>query len=370
MQTKHFKIISSVFLIAVVAMALGFSSQSAAAGNLPAGDAQAQSNGFTGITSTDDGVAVAAIQPWTAAQMKAARPYPLARVDSSSAGLSSNVTLGPDGPAGFAPGARPEGSSAATVDTFVGDETLGVTPLGYSYPSPYTRFHVGAISAYTTYPFRTIGKLFFKQGGVSYVCSASVQGLKGIVTAGHCVHKGNNLSTGWSTNMVFVPAYRNGVAPYGQWAVPSLRTFTDWYANGSKGDYDHDWGAGYITQLRSGKTIGQTVGYLGYAYNFSRVQSWWLLGYPQASPFTGAYLYACTTSYAYDSPFYSGGPAPMAAGCDQTGGTSGGPWIMKFGSSNYLNSVNSHRATVRTQELAGPYADSNTKTVIFDWARR
>jgi V8-like Glu-specific endopeptidase len=214
-----------------------------------------------------------------------------------------------------------------------------------------------------------VGKLFFKQGGISYVCSASVIGLRGIITAGHCVHSGNNSAAGWSTNMIFVPAYRNGVAPFGQWAVSSLQTFNDWFAHGAAGDLDHDWGAGYITVLRNAKTIGQTVGYLGTAVNFSRLQSWWLLGYPQAAPFNGAFMYACNSSYAYDSPFYSGGPAPMAVGCDQTGGTSGGPWIMKFGAGNYVNSVNSHRATVRLLELAGPYANSDTVN-LFTWARR
>ena len=370
MQTKHVKVILSVFLIAMVALALGFSSQPASAVTPPSSSAQAGS--VAGITNADDGVVVAAAKPWTAAQMKAAIPYPLEQVDSSSAGLSSDVTAGPNGPAGFVPGARPGAgtAAAAAAESFAGDVTLGVSPLGYGYPSPFTRFHVGAISAYTTYPFTTIGKLFFNQSGLSYVCSASVQGLRGIVTAGHCVHKGNGLASGWSTNVVFVPAYRNGVAPYGQWSIPTLRTFTDWYLHGTAGDFDHDWGAGYTRQLINGKTIGQTVGYLGYAYNFSRVQSWWLLGYPQAAPFNGALMWACTSSYAYDSPFYSGGPAPMVAGCDQTGGTSGGPWIMKFGSANYLNSVNSHRATARPQELAGPYANLDTKTVIFDWARQ
>jgi V8-like Glu-specific endopeptidase len=368
MQTKHGKVILSVFLIAMVALALGFSSQPAAAVTPPSSNTQG--GAVTGITNTDDGVTVAASRPWTVAEMKAAIPYPMERQDSNSGGFSSDVTSGPNGPAGLVPGARPGGGVASAAASTFTDETLGVSPLGYGYPSPFTRFHVGAISAYTTYPFSTIGKLFFRQYGVSYVCSASVQGLRGIVTAGHCVHKGDGLSTGWSTNVVFVPAYRAGVAPFGQWSIPSLRTFTDWYLNGAKGDFDHDWGAGYTRQLINLKYLGQTVGYLGYAYNFSREQSWWLLGYPQAAPFNGLYLYACTTSYAYDSPFYSGGPAPMVAGCDQTGGTSGGPWIFRFGTGNYLNSVNSHRATVRPLELAGPYADLNTKTVIFDWARQ
>lgn len=363
MQTKYLKLFSSFLLIAMLALAVGFNSQPAAAVSQPVADVQE----VTGITSPE-GLAVAAAKPWTAAQMKAAKPYPLAKLESSG-GIISDATVGPNGAPGSAPGAKPHASSEAAAEAAVEDLALAVNPLGYSYPAPFTRFHVGAVTPYTAYPLRTVGKLFFKQYGVSYVCSASVMANKAIVTAGHCVHKGNNSSLGWSTNVVFVPAYRSGVAPYGQWAVSSLRTFTDWYARGTLGDFDHDWGAGAITALRGGLTIGQTVGYLGYAYNYSRVQDWWLLGYPQAAPFNGALMYACNSAYAYNSPFFSGGPAPISVGCDQTGGTSGGPWIMKFGSSNWVNSVNSHRATARPLELSGPYADGDTNTIIFAWAR-
>lgn len=363
MQTKILKVFSSVLLVAMLALAIGFASQPAAAGSQPAPAAQE----VTGITSPDN-LAVAAARPWTAAEMRAAKPYPLAKL-TSDGGITSDATVGPNGPAGSAPGARPLAAPGAVSEATVDDTALAINPLGYSYPAPFTRFPVANISAYSTYPFRTVGKLFFKQSGLSYVCSASVIANKAIVTAGHCVHKGNNSAAGWSTNVVFVPAYKNGVAPYGQWAVSSLRTFTDWYVNGSSGKFGYDWGAGAITVLKNAKTIGQTVGYLGYAYNFSRVQDWWLLGYPQAAPFNGAFMYACNSSYAYNSPFYGAGPAPMSVGCDQTGGTSGGPWIMRFGYNNYVNSVNSHRATARPLELSGPYADGNTYTVIFAWAR-
>jgi len=368
MQNKILQVTLSVLLIAVVAVALGFASSPASAVNSPS---LAQDDG--GTISPPASLKLVAVQPWTAAQMKAAKPYPMPSLDGAAA-LTGDATASPTGPAGFAPGAKPGQSAAsAAVEALEADSMAGVSPLGYAYPAPFTRFHVGGISAYTTYPFSTVGKLFFRQYGVSYVCSASVIANKAIVTAGHCLHAGNKLASGWSTNVVFVPAYRNGVAPYGQWAVPTtsttMVTFSDWFYNGNPGGFDHDWAAGAITGLRLGKTIGQTVGYLGYAYNFSANQNWWLLGYPQAAPFNGAYMYACNTSFAYYSPFYAGGPAPLTVGCDQTGGTSGGPWIKNFGSYNYVNSVNSHRANNQPLSLAGPYADTSTYTGIFYWAR-
>ena len=323
------------------------------------------------ITNWEDGVAVAAAMPWTAAEMRAAKPYPMPKGNAATQSDPSEATLVPSGPPVFAAGSN--GAGAASVPAALAKqaepEALGATPLGYTYPPPFTRLPVANIASYTTYPFRTVGKVFFKQFGVSYVCSASVIGSKGIVTAGHCVHAGNNSSTGWSTNFVFVPAYRDGAAPYGQWPVATLRTFTDWYANGGAGDFDHDWGAGRTTYLRNGRTLGQTVGYLGYAYNFSRNQHWWEVGYPQAAPFNGMRMHACNASYAYNSPWYSGGPAPMTVGCDMTGGCSGGPWIKNFATGNYVNGINSHRTTSRPKELSSPYADTNTGTLIFAWAR-
>ncbi len=365
MHSKYYKAVVALLLIAVVVTTLSLSNQPALAG-----EPQAGRGDDLAVTSTDFGLkSVGAPRPWTAAEMKAAIPYPMADLAADEAAYEADALAGPDGPAGSMPGARPGGKLLSDAAELGAEELGGVTPLGFSYPAPFTRFNVQKVSAYTRYPFRTVGKLFFKQYGTSYVCSASVIGPRGIVTAGHCVHAGNGLSTGWSTNVVFVPAYRNGAAPYGQWSVPVLRTFTDWFNNGDNGDFDHDWGAGAITQIKNGKNIGQTVGYLGYAWNQSRNQDWWLLGYPQASPFTGKYMVLCTAAYAYNSPFYSGGPAPVTVGCDATGGTSGGPWIMKFGSGNYVNGVNSHRATARPKELSSPYADGNTRTSIFNWAR-
>ena len=217
----------------------------------------------------------------------------------------------------------------------------------------------------TNYPFRTIGKLFFKQYGSNYVCSASVIGPNGIITAGHCIHKGNNSAAGWSTNIVFVPAYNNGAAPYGQWTVSgnSIQVMTAWYASG---DLGRDFGAAKMALL-NGVKIGNKVGYLGYAWNYSREQHWWLLGYPAASPYTGKYMHSCQASYAYNSPFGTQSKG-VGVGCNMTGGCSGGPWIVKLGTNNYVNGVNSHRTSNKPNELFSSYVDSTNKT-IFDNAR-
>ena len=241
----------------------------------------------------------------------------------------------------------------------------GVDLLGYSYPPPFTRQDLRNITApYSKWPFITIGKLFFSQNGGSYVCSAasiaSSSASHAIMTAGHCINDG---AGHWSYNMVFVPAYNNGNAPYGQWTIiyATERAFTSW-VNG--GDLARDI-AGAKTNPLGGRTLAQRVGWLGFAWNWSRVQHWWIIGYPQASPFTGAWMIGCEASYTYDSPFGTT-PKPMGAGCDMTGGSSGGPWILRMGFGNYLNGVISHRRTGYPQEIFSPYVDGTVKTALWD----
>ena len=61
------------------------------------------------------------------------------------------------------------------------------------------------------------------------------------------------------------------------------------------------------------------------------------------------------------------GPAPQAIGCDLTGGSSGGPWIMKFsggaGATNYVNGDNSHRRSTNPLEMFSPHYDDQAKTL-------
>jgi V8-like Glu-specific endopeptidase len=327
----------------------------------------ASPNAQTTLTITPPkGPDLSAARAWTKAEMLAAKPYPLV-TRQTEALPSVNALAGPDGPAGSIAGGKPGSAGTesleATTDSFT---QSGVDLLGYSYPPPYTRQDLRNItSPYTKWPFITIGKLFFNQNGGSYVCSASSiassSASHAIITAGPCINDG---AGHWSTNMVFVPAYNNGAAPYGQWPIiyATERAFVAWV---SGGDLARDVAGAKVYNNASGQTLAQKVGWLGFAWNQARVQHWWEIGYPQASPFTGAWMIACQASYAYDSPFGSS-PNPMGVGCDQTGGTSGGPWVWKIGAGNYVNGVNSHRRTGFSQEMYSPYIDGTVKTALWD----
>jgi V8-like Glu-specific endopeptidase len=314
------------------------------------------------ISSAQDGISTAAGRPWTTAEMLAAIPYPMT-TDIQSAPSAVDPLGSATGAAGLVTGSAPGKAAAPAFEGYDFNSTPGLT--GYAYPAPFTRLSVKTFTVDTWYPYSTVGKLFFTQLGVNYVCSGSVIALKGIVTAGHCVHAGNGLRTGWSYNMVFVPSYKSGVAPYGQWTLSTLMVYTTWYYGGTTNGWGMDYGIGRVNLNALGQSIGSRVGYLGFAWNSSRIQSWWSFGYPAAAPFSGAFMTLCTSSWAYDET-YGGAAVPplMSIGCDQTGGTSGGPWIRNFGGGNYVNGVNESRHTDMPLELNGPYFDTNAGNLL------
>jgi V8-like Glu-specific endopeptidase len=362
MKTSKVRIIANILLVLAVMLGLGaFSSQASAA---PQKNSDVKS-------AAEDGVKASATRPWTAAEMAAAIPYPDTLTTEAAPAL--DAVAAPNGPAGFAAGAMPGGKP---FDAALAGPDLGVpvpTSGGYTYPYPFTRQYVSSFSAEVNYPFETVGKLFFTQrdsGGTAYnyVCSASAIANRGILSAGHCAHNGTGHSNGWSYNIVFVPAYRAGASPKGQWTVVggnNIWVMSNWYyyANARQ-----DFSVMKMNTL-GGYTLGQRVGYLGYAWNQSYYSHWWAIGYPQASPFNGAYMTACQASYATYYTFGSSGPSLFAFGCDQTGGTSGGPVILAFGTSNYVNGVNAYKYSNRPLELISPYVDSVISTNLMNLTR-
>ena len=316
---------------------------------------------------------------WTEAEMKAAIPYPLksqpaAPVANGAAApapannakpqviagqLSAAEQRRAANQAGTPNAAASEAAPEAALDTV---QFGGASPLGYSYPYPFTRFQV--FTTYNASPYNKIGKLFFRQYGVGYVCSAASQGNRGIITAGHCLHAGNNDPRGWSTNVVFVPAYKDGAAPYGQWVCDyaTQTVFTVWYQRGLP---NRDV-AGCRTINHAGRTLSNTVGSLGFGWNFSSDQHWFAFGYPAGAPFNGNRLIVCAASRArWDMTTVS--PATQGIGCDMTGGSSGGPWLLAFSAGGgYVNGVNSYKYTSQPNGMFSPYFDSVVKTGIYD----
>src|SRR5918999_1163906 len=165
---------------------------------------------------------------------------------------------------------------------------------------------------YTSQPTSTNGKVFFTDGGTSYVCSgtAVLSGNRSTVwTAGHCVHDG---ASGFHTNWTFVPAYADGQRPYGTFAARRLLTTSGW---ANQGDFSYDLGAAAVSPV-GGVNLTDRVGGRGVTFNDN-----------------------------------SANPPTMGIDCDMTGGSSGGGWIV--GSSVY--SVNSYGYATLPNVMFGPY---------------
>ncbi|HEY8516187.1 MAG TPA: hypothetical protein VIS07_11795 [Candidatus Binatia bacterium] len=234
-------------------------------------------------------------------------------------------------------------------------ERIGEGVRGYSYPAPFSRFRTFPNRKYQKAPHKMVGKLFFKRGGANWVCSAASIGNYAIWTAGHCL-----VDNGvWSTDVVFVPQYRQKSRPKGNWNAAYLISTGHWVNFSDLGD---DMGV-VILQPLNGKTIGQVVGGLGFAWNQPYERHWFLLGYPAGAPFTGEKQIVCAASFAYVDTAFS--PAPMGVGCDQTGGSSGGPWILNYGNGNFLNGNNSYG--YGSLEMLSPYFGNGAKA-LYDCA--
>jgi hypothetical protein len=223
---------------------------------------------------------------------------------------------------------------------------------------PVARARGGSRGQKTAYPFTRYepttynpahGKVFFTDSGVNYVCSgtALTSGNESVVwTAGHCVNEGPGK---YFTNWAFVPAYRDGVRPYGTWAARTLLTTSGW---GSGGDFSFDEGAAVVSTNAAGQTLTDTVGSRGIAFNQAPDQRYLAHGYPAASPFTGGRMFICDANLGLRDT--SANPPTLGIGCDMTGGSSGGGWVV----GNNVLSVTSYGYGNLRNVLFGPYLGS------------
>lgn len=303
-------------------------------------------------------------EPWTAERRTAAKPYPLPIVSGEPETAIENFQL--EGEPGFYPSSPPAGADIGSGDNN-GAAVLSPQAIsGYNYPPPYIRYK--NFDSYLQFPYSTVGVLFFRQGINDYRCSAVSIGDNAIWTAGHCIHAGDGSGNeGYSTNIEFIPAYKNGNAPFGVWQASATYTTPQW-VNGSCPfgcKLNYDMGGAILLSNGDGKKLSEVVGSLGFAYNQSETQHWFNIGYPSLSPFDGKFQHICAASFAYRDSILSA-PEPVGIGCDMTPGSSGGPWILNFssesGSTNYINGNNSYRYS-RSEEMFSPYFGSAAKTL-------
>ncbi|HEY0716008.1 MAG TPA: trypsin-like serine protease [Streptosporangiaceae bacterium] len=163
-----------------------------------------------------------------------------------------------------------------------------------------------------------VGALFMHSAAGNHFCTASVVSSPGrdlLVTAAHCINGGKG--AGYRSDMVFVPAYRDGQAPFGVWTVARLLVAPQW-----AGSADPDYDVGFVVlNPNAGQNIQDVLGanQLG-----TDVQTDYLVhvtGYPDSddSPITCVNWTSrqSSTQLRFECSGY-------------TGGTSGSPWVTRF----------------------------------------
>ncbi|MEV4747010.1 peptidase [Streptosporangium sp. NPDC049248] len=282
---------------------------------------------------------------WTEARMEAAKPLAALIPEKDGARLTSAAIAAQAAadPVSI-PATTPDGETAPAAGT----TAKGTAAVRASTGAPWTRG--GAIA-------RTTGRVFFTYQGRNASCSANAvtsENRSTVITAGHCVRMGGAFHSNW----VFVPGYENGDRPYGTWVATTLYTTPQW--NNTE-DINYDVASAVVAPL-NGRSLTDVVGGQGVSFNQSRRAQMHSFGYPAASPYDGSRLVYCA-GRAFDDFLMS---RDIGLNCNMTGGSSGGPWFLRFNESTglgTLNSVNSFKYDFASGWMFGPYFGTDAQAV-------
>lgn len=315
---------------------------------------------------------------WTAERYAAARPLPMQQVDLDFDVFPEALAEAEPAAAtafarGRAPvaGVRPDPSNrlfdprdremAAMFD----DLDSAAEPAKGSTNAYFTSSRLVPVSADRSYPYTTVGILFFTiPGKGDFYCSASVIRKRIIATAAQCVHSGTP-NPGFYENFEFVPAYRDGVAPFGVWEWEYVIANQTWTNGGGKVPNAADYALIEVADMViDGQTrkLGDVVGFLGYQIQRLRPNHATLLAYP--SNFDGGERMHQVTA----KDFKAGKSSNVEYGSDMRGGSAGGPLIQDFGDNpalvRWIGAISyfTSNAAVKTQGAATP--DSRFTSLI------
>ena len=273
---------------------------------------------------------------WTAERMATAIPRDFVRTDK-----------------GFVPAARPPGAGKPG-----GGGGGGSTVTGASWNGG------GQI-------LEASGKVFFTMAPYNYQCSGSVandarSGHSLVLTAAHCAY--DEVAGKFATNWVFIPEWDtqpSGDGPHGRWAASALVVHSGYADAGGFTDEAtwHDFAFAVVTTGSTGGQLDATVGSFPIAFSgVSKGNSLYAFGYPAAGKYKGRDLTYCAGPI-FEDPYNDEKTWGMT--CDMTGGSSGGPWLSSFSTSDgsgTLSSLNSYGYS-GIKAMHGPKFDSNTQAV-------
>ena len=282
---------------------------------------------------------------WTEERMRAAKPLPLRPVHPEDiAGPLEAPQRDPLKIPGTAPSEVRTSSRQQTGDVYEGGHII-----------PFKRFEITDPAAS---PYVTHGQVFGRTpSGAGFGCSGTVvqsENKSVVWTAAHCLYDWR----GFSTDVVFVPGYKDGPSHHGTWAATEIAVTAEYEATES---LDHDFGAIVLAPNENGVLIGDAVGMRGIAFDQSPAEFFQSYGYPAIPSefFDGERMHSCESQ---GSGRVNGGAISM--GCDMQFGSSGGGWIMRGG---YLASNQSGGSLGSYPGIAfGPYLGSAARALYDD----
>ena len=171
------------------------------------------------------------------------------------------------------------------------------------------------------YPQRTVGRLFYTKDGKDCWASGVVVAQGGIMTAAHCLLQNHKMAS----DIVFVPAFNDGVGNYGVWRLKQW-----WWPNAWAQQNDTAWDVAFAhtyPQAGTGLELGDVTGWVGLTWG-TVADSWIEAGYPSQPipgyPFDGQRMWKCL-----GSRMPSDTPSVIAMHSNLTAGGSGGPWFVQ-----------------------------------------
>jgi V8-like Glu-specific endopeptidase len=299
-----------------------------------------------------------------------AEPRVAASTVALAAALSALIALLSLAPAATAtprlhPQAGASASSAgeaARIRAYWTPERMRNTPplQAWGRSNPLALASFAPVADATVAPYSVNGRIFVRQGRSKGYCSGTAINSPTrqlVLTAGHCVNtgpRGRRGTSAWSRYMEFVPAYADGVAPFGSFVAlrAGVYALKPWVGEGNP---NFDMGVAIVGPNTAGVNVADAVGGgATIAMDLAREQLFQTFGYPGKvrrlqecdSPATGE------DKLTRQIP----GPPTVRIRCHWQPGASGGGWLIENGT--LVNGLISYGRNHDVVHTFGPYFSS------------